>query len=221
MIFEQMHLGGDRNFAYLIGDADTGVGAAVDPAYDPDRMFERAKEQGLEIRYIFNTHGHGDHSNGNVRMKELTGAPVLAHEEEPVEADRRLKDGEEIEIGNLKLKVFHTPGHTPGSISLLVSDHLISGDTLFVGKVGGTGPGFSGSSAEAQWKSLHKLMELPDAVKVFPGHDYYGGSDPPRKKWSTVGEERRSNPFLLCEDFDAFVDLKENWAEYKKKHGIR
>lgn len=225
MIFEQVHLGGDRNFAYLIADADSQEAAVVDPAFDPDKLYRRATEKGLTIKYILNTHGHQDHVNGNAKMKKLTGAPILAHPDDRVAAAREIDDGDVIELGGLEIKVLHTPGHSPGSVSFLTGDHLITGDCLFVGKVGGTGSFFPGSSPEVQWKSLARLMKLPDETKIFPGHNYYGGyggdDDPPEKPSSTIGEERRLNPFLLCETFDDFVDLKENWATFKEEKGIR
>ena len=109
-------------------------------------------------------------------------------------------------------KILHTPGHTADSICLLVDDAAFTGDTLFVGKVGGTD---LGDGARTEYASLHDvLMKLPDETRVFPGHDV--GITPD----STIGRERAENPFLLREDLEAFVDLKRNWAEYKKEHGI-
>jgi hydroxyacylglutathione hydrolase len=127
-------------------------------------------------------------------------------------------DGARLALGRLSLTLIHTPGHTPDSLCLLVEEpgspgKLITGDTLFVGKVGGTG---FGEDARAEYRSLHeKLMPLPDATEVWPGHDY--GVAPS----STIGHERRTNPFLLRESFEAFVELKVNWLEYKRRHGIR
>jgi glyoxylase-like metal-dependent hydrolase (beta-lactamase superfamily II) len=130
----------------------------------------------------------------------------------PTVADIAVKDGEEIKIDNLTLKFIHTPGHTPDSMCILVEDRLVSGDTLFVGKVGGTG---FGDDAKDEYNSLHKkLMVLPENTEVYPGHNYGV------RESSTIGEEKRSNPFILCKSFEAFVDLKMNWAEYKRKNNV-
>ncbi len=224
MIFEQVHLGGDRNFSYLVGDPDAGECVVVDPAFDPAKLFEIARERGLTVKHILNTHGHQDHTNGNDPMKKLTGAPVLAHPGDTVGADETIGDGDTVRVGSLEIEVLYTPGHSPGSVSFLVGGRLITGDCLFVGKVGGTGAYFPGSSPEAQWESLARLMKLPDETKVYPGHDYYGGyggDDPKMKPVSSIGYERRLNPFLLCETYEDFVALKENWATYKEEKGIR
>ena len=112
---------------------------------------------------------------------------------------------------NLNL-ILHTPGHTEDSICLYVGDAVFTGDTLFVGKIGGTG---FGRQARTEYESLHqKLMTLPDDTRVFPGHNY--GAAPE----STIGHERQTNPFLLQPNFEAFVHLKKNWTAYKKEHGI-
>jgi hydroxyacylglutathione hydrolase len=96
---------------------------------------------------------------------------------------------------------------------------LMTGYLLFCGKIGGTGMFFPGSSPEAQWDSLHRIMTLPDETLVFPGHDYYGG--PGDRPHSTIGYEREHNPFLMCKDFAEFCHLKENWTAYKQEHGLR
>ena len=115
-------------------------------------------------------------------------------------------------VGDLSLRILHTPGHTPDSICLLVEDALFTGDTLFVGKVGGTD---LGEGAKQEYGSLHEvLMKLPDDTRVFPGHDVGIASE------STIGQERETNPFLLRPDLESFLDLKRHWAEYKKEHGI-
>ena len=110
------------------------------------------------------------------------------------------------------MTILHTPGHTEDSICIHIEDAVFTGDTLFVGKVGGTG---FGSGAREEYASLHKkLLVLPDSTRVFPGHDYGTAAQ------STIGRERRTNPFLLQPNFEAFVHLKQNWLSYKKEHGI-
>jgi glyoxylase-like metal-dependent hydrolase (beta-lactamase superfamily II) len=212
MIFEQIRVGGDRNFAYLVGDRPGGSALAVDPSYSPRRVFDLAKERGLAIRAILCTHDHPDHTNGNEELRALTGAEVRIHPSAAERGAKGVADGEIFRVGDLEARAIHTPGHTPDSVCFLVQGKLFSGDTLFVGKVGGTG---FGEDARAEYESLHgKLLVLPDETEVWPGHDY--GVRPS----STIGEERRTNPFLLQPDFESFVALKKNWLQYKKDHGI-
>ena len=208
MIFEQIRTGGDRNFAYLVGDGKTKRAAVVDPSNDPELVLARAEEHGLEVAYLVNTHGHYDHTDGNSLVQSLTNAQLVAG---------GAADGETFSLGEVELKIIHTPGHTTDGICILASApgetaKLMTGDTLFVGKVGGTG---YGDDAREEYDSLHqKLMTLPDETEVWPGHDY--GVVPS----STIGNEKATNPFILRESFEDFVDLKRNWLAYKREHGI-
>ncbi|MFH1755232.1 MAG: MBL fold metallo-hydrolase [Candidatus Latescibacterota bacterium] len=212
MIFYQIQAGGDRNFAYLIGDADGGRAALFDPPADTSKYASLLDKHELQVEYIILTHGHGDHTCGVASTKKHTGAAVVAHSLNPVEADVRVGDDAVLPLGGLELIFIHTPGHTDDSICILCQDKLITGDTLFVGKVGGTG---YGEDASQEYHSLHdKLMTLDDAVEVYPGHDY--GIAPA----STIGGEKKTNPFILRDSFESFVDLKRNWLQYKEDHGI-
>jgi glyoxylase-like metal-dependent hydrolase (beta-lactamase superfamily II) len=213
MFVKQFRIGGDRNFAYLAADDETKQALVVDPSFSPKVIVDFARKQGYEIQYIFNTHGHYDHSNGNREIEKLTGRRVLGLGSKDPLTGSRIKDGSRFDLGGLEITVIHTPGHTEDSLCIHVEDALFTGDTLFVGKVGGTG---FGDDARAEYDSLHnKLMKLPDETRVFPGHDY--GVRPE----STIGDERRENPFLLRPDFPSFLDLKMNWEAYKKEHGIK
>jgi hydroxyacylglutathione hydrolase len=217
--FLQLQLGGDRNYCYVIGEAGGGLAAAIDPGHDPDRLFAIAAKSRLQIAEILVTHGHGDHVGGVARLAELTGAGVWAGAGECLSGAQPLADHQSIPIGQLTIEALSTPGHTRDHYCFLAGDRLFTGDLLFCGKVGGTGASFPGSSVEQEWVSLRRICELPGAIRVYPGHDYYGG--PGEMPFSTVGHERLHNPFLMCEDFAAFVHLKENWAAYKKEHGLR
>jgi glyoxylase-like metal-dependent hydrolase (beta-lactamase superfamily II) len=212
MIFEQLRTGGDRNFSYLVGDEETMEAMVVDPSYEPHVLLSRARELNLHITTIVHTHGHADHVAGTEKVCRPTGARVLAFRGANAGGAQEVADGETIEVGKLHFRVIHTPGHTRDSICLLGAGKLLTGDTLFVGKVGGTG---YGEDARWEYESLHqKLMVLPNETEVWPGHDF--GVRPS----STIGDEKRQNPFILCADFDEFVHLKRTWPEYKRKHGI-
>ena len=215
LIFEQVRTGGDRNFGYLLGDRDSQRAVLIDPSYSPEVLVERAEAQRLKITHVINTHGHQDHTNGNGKAVELTGACVAAHPASSASPSESLVDGQEIGVGELRLKCIHTPGHCEDHLVLYVATYgiLMTGDLLFVGKVGGTK---TDQDARIEWSSLqHLLKTMSDATTVWPGHDY--GARPS----STIGLERHTNPFLGCSDVEAFLKLRAEWPIYKKSHGLR
>jgi len=215
LIFEQIRTGGDRNFGYLLGDRSAGQGVLIDPSYAPEVLAQRAADQGLRILYIVNTHGHPDHTNGNARASALTGAPVAAHPDCPASPRVPLSDGQDLAVGRLTLRIVHGPGHCDDHLVVYEPTFqlLVTGDLLFVGKVGGTD---SERDARREWDSLRRLLdEIPDACTVWPGHDY--GVRPS----STIGIERQTNPFLGCDDVEAFLRLKRDWPAYKQRHGLK
>ncbi len=212
ILVEQLRTGGDRNFGYLCVEASTGEAFAVDPSNSPDLLAGRASALGWRLRYAFCTHGHQDHTNGNAGFEQLTGTKVLLFGDRCPLDGQIVGDDAEFPLGSSWVRIIHTPGHTPDSLCILCGDALFTGDTLFVGKVGGT---WSDDDARTEFRSLHeRLIPLPEETKVYPGHDY--GASP----HSTIGHEKRTNPFLLQPDANAFIDLKRNWAAYKKAHGI-
>ncbi len=214
----QAHLGGDRNWQYILADP-TGEACLVDPGHDPDGLLALLAERDLRPAAILVTHGHADHIGALEAVATRTGAAVHAGDATVFPGARAVADGEVIAVGKLRVEALLTPGHAPDHVCYRCEDALISGDLLFCGKVGGTGPYFTGSSAAQEWDSLQRLLQLPDAVRVFPGHDYFGGEG--EMTASTIGHERQHNPFLQCADLAAFEDLKANWAAYKQEHGIR
>lgn len=219
LVVLQVHLGGDRNFSYVFGDRRSGEAAVVDPGFGPQELAHVVADNGLEARFVLITHGHGDHVGGVGALRELTGAEVLAGSAAAGGPVRVVgAAGEAARLGERPLVALPTPGHAPDHVCWLFEGFLASGDLLFCGKVGGTGPSFPGSSAAQQWESLQRILALPDATAVLPGHDYYGGAG--AMPVSTVGHERAHNPFLAG-GFDDFTHLKENWAAYKAAHGIR
>ena len=211
MIFKQIESGGDRNFAYLIASEKTKEGALVDPSPDAPKVIKVVEGQGVEIKYVINTHSHSDHSEGNNYFRQArTGKPVIFINCGP---GTEVKDGQSLSLGKLNLEFIHTPGHTADSICIKVKDKLITGDTLFVGKVGGT---YNDGDAKTEFESLKKIMALPPETEVWPGHNYGVNPD------STIGFEFENNPFIKrLGDFSEFLWLKQNWARYKQEHGIK
>lgn len=215
LVFEQIRTGGDRNFGYLLADRRAGHAVLIDPSYSPEALVQRALDQALTITHIINTHGHPDHINGNARAVELTAAPVAAHPDVPTPIDIPLQGGQELHVGPLRLTFLHTPGHAVDHLVIFESTHrlLITGDLIFVGKVGGTR---SDADAHTEWESLrHVLRSVPDDATVWPGHDY--GVRPS----STIALEKQTNPFLLCADVTEFLQLKRDWADVKKRYGLK
>ena len=193
---------------YVVGCSKTNECAVIDPGGDEDKILREVKDAGLTITAIIATHGHPDHVCGNRLLKEASGAEIIMHEadeaffakpevisyfsmlglEASPPADRTVKDGDVIRVGEEELQVIHTPGHTPGGICLYCAPDLITGDSLFVGGIGRTDfPGGSYDELISGIKS--KLLVLPGDTSVWPGHGY-GGSR------STIAEEARSNPYL-------------------------
>ncbi len=195
-------------FCYLVGDRASRTCALIDPAFETDRILEKADETGYRVTHIINTHAHSDHTAGNGAIKAATDAKILIHEEDAGRLDKLLnktfsrvlggkgspkpdvllKDNDSIQIGDSNLKVLHTPGHTPGGICLYTEGNVFTGDTLFVGAVGRTD--LPGGSAKTLLASIReKLYSLPGDTIVWPGHDY--GPFPS----STVRQEKDTNPF--------------------------
>jgi hydroxyacylglutathione hydrolase len=216
LIFEQLRAGGDRNFGYLLGDRDSKQGVLIDPSYSPEVFVQRARDQGLTVTHILNTHGHSDHTNGNAKAAELTGAPVAAFADSSlIRPDVGLRDEEEIAVGGLRLQFFHVPGHCSDHLAVYNATWriLITGDLLFVGKVGGTA---NDDDTRTEWASLRRLLDrIPEETTVWPGHDY--GVRPS----STVALELATNPFLRCSDLAAFTTMKREWTNVKQRLGLK
>ena len=194
---------------WVIGSRRTREGIVIDPGDQADDILHMAKEMGLNVKLIANSHSHVDHILGVRDVQAATGAQFLMHPSEvegaraagamaarftgkealpPPDPDRLLADGDVLEVDGLKLQVMHTPGHTQGSLSFYTEGMLFSGDTLFQGSIGRTD--LPGGNFEQEMASIvDKLMALPDDTVVLPGH----------MQETTIGRERQSNPFVLEE----------------------
>ena len=208
MFVKQIQVGGFAVFAYIVGCKDTKEALVIDPAAEGERILQEAASRGYTIKYIVNTHSHVDHIMGNKYMKDVTSAKIVIHEKEAhalgnqsgyqlmmfgaepsPPADVTVREGDKITVGKVSLEVIHTPGHSPGSISLYHNGIVFTGDTLFVGAVGRT------DLAGGSWETLlascrNKLFKLPDETIVASGHNY---GDAPK---STIGREKAMNPYV-------------------------
>jgi hydroxyacylglutathione hydrolase len=201
--------------SYFVASRQSRDAVVVDPAYDVQPYLDLAEERGYQIRLVIDTHLHADHLSGNRKLAAATGAELGLHESADVLVPfRPLWDGEEIHLGTLLLRVVHTPGHRPESISIEVINPprspepsmVLSGDTLFVGDVGR--PDFGGvEGARQQHQSVQRLLELHDYVEVFPAHfEGFCGKGMCGRPSSTIGFERRFNPVLQLSEAD-FLQL--------------
>jgi len=201
MYFKQIQQHGD-NFSYIIADEETREAIVVDSSYNAGEITQIIKTEELHLKYLINTHGHSDHTAGNEELRFKFGVKTIAHKLSRNNPDVTVEDGDEINVGSVKIKVIYTPGHTPDGICLLAEGKkLLTGDTLFVGECGRTDMA-GGDSAKLHNSLFNKLMRLGDEIEVFPGHDY---GPKPR---STIGEERRSNYVLqprTLEEFKVFM----------------
>jgi glyoxylase-like metal-dependent hydrolase (beta-lactamase superfamily II) len=190
----QFKLGPMDNFSYLVWDKDTREAAVIDPAWQPQRLADFIKAEKLSLQCVLLTHAHPDHVNGAAYFAGgEPPLPVYLHEadhfmlEAPLPGLKAVIDGEEIRAGMLRLKVMHTPGHTPGSVCYLAGGAVFTGDTLFIGECGRVD--LPGSSPEALYDSFVKLSALPDDSAVYPGHSYNGDT-------STFGVQKEYNFYL-------------------------
>lgn len=222
MYFKQFYLGCLAHASYLIGS--DGEAAVVDPQRDVDQYINEAEAQGLQIKYVIETHLHADFVSGHRELATRTGAEIVFGEKAGATFPHRaVKDGDEINIGSVRLRILETPGHTPESICVLVTDGEISdqpqkvltGDTLFIGDVGrpdlAGGKGYTAQMMAAMmYDSLHqKILKLDDAVEVYPAHGAGSmcGRNLSTETSSTIGEQRKFNYALKPMSKDEFVSM--------------
>ena len=222
LYFVQIPVGQMANLAYLIGSRSTREVLLVDPAWSVDGLLDRAEADGMKPVGALVTHYHQDHVGGEIFGMEIEGvARLLERSPMPLyvnqhEADgtkqvtgasesdlRRMAGGDQVELGQVRVRMLHTPGHTPGSQCFLVEEagapgRLVSGDTLFLGSCGRVD--LPGSDPEAMYRSLNEtLKRLPDDTLVFPGHLYSSEAH------DTLGNEKRTNPFLRVSSLEQFL----------------
>lgn len=204
MIIKKLTVGPIMANCFIVACEETRQAAVIDPGDEVDRILMTLADEKLKVAVIIDTHGHFDHVGGNARMKQATGAPLLIHRldvpmlgqlsaaasqwgmtaEDSPPPDRTVDEGDDISFGNLAFKVIHTPGHTPGGISLHADGAVFVGDTLFAGSIGRTD--FPGGDYATLISSIQdKLFALGDEVVVYTGH----GPE------TTIGVEKRTNPF--------------------------
>ncbi len=205
MIVKTLAVGPIMANCFVLGCEKTAEAAVIDPGDEPDRILATLVDNNLTAKLIINTHGHFDHVGANRKLKEATGAPILIHAldtpmlsqlassaaawgmvaENSPPPDREIEDGDQVNFGDITLTVLHTPGHTPGGISLYTDTEVFVGDTLFAGSIGRTD--FAGGSFETLKNSIQqKLFTLNEDLVVYPGHN-----NP-----TTIGTEKRTNPFV-------------------------
>ena len=202
-------VGAFQENCWVIGNRRTGEAICVDPGDEPGEILAMARDMGVSIKYIANSHGHIDHVLGVAGVREATGAKFLLHPADaemvrntsesakrwmgaeipnPPPPDAPLADGDEIDIDGLKLHVLHTPGHTPGSVCFYANGVVFAGDTLFAGSIGRTD--LPGGDYDLEMRSIvERLLALPDDTIVLPGH----------MDQTTIGQERQRNPYVRME----------------------
>src|SRR6267142_420261 len=230
MYFKQFYLGCLAHASYLIGSE--GEAVVVDPQRDVDQYIDEAEAQGLKIKYVIETHLHADFVSGHRELAARTGAEIVFGKEAGATFPHRaVKDGDEIRIGKVVLRIMETPGHTPESISVLTSEQqtadskqqisdsepqkILTGDTLFIGDVGrpdlAGGKGYTPQMMAAMmYDTLHgKLLKLDDATEVYPAHGAGSmcGKNMSKETSSTIGEQRKFNYALQPMSKDEFVQM--------------
>ena len=205
MIIKELVVGPLMANCFIFGCEETKEAVVIDPGGDADRILLSLADSGLKVKYIINTHGHFDHVAANGKIKDATGADILIH---PLDAsmlgslstnaalfgisvensppcDQTIEEGDTVSFGKITLKVLHTPGHTPGGISLYTDKIVFVGDTLFAGSIGRTD--FPGGNFNTLISSIRtKLFKMDDDVRVLSGH----GPE------TSIGSEKRFNPFV-------------------------
>lgn len=222
MQFKQFYLGCLAHASYYIGSETEA--AVIDPQRDVQQYLDEAEANGQKIKYVIETHSHADFVSGHIELADKTGAEIVFGQKAKTEfSTLKVKDGDELTIGKVKLKFLETPGHTPDGITILAEDtedrnesvKMLTGDTLFVGDVGRPDlVGSRGFSAEQMGALLYdsiqeKILPLPDETEIYPAHGAGSlcGKSLSKETWSTLGEQRRVNYALQPMSKDEFIKI--------------
>ncbi len=210
-LLKQFEIGPMQNFGYLIGDEKTKQALIVDPAWDPTQIVKVVSDNGFKLAGLIVTHAHYDHVNAIEILLDTFDIPVYANKDEIAYAKignsivgnlgrtaTPMEGSDKIKLGETEIEFLHTPGHTPGSQCIRVGNHLITGDTLFVGGCGRSD--LPGGNAATLFNSLKKIAHLPADLEICPGHDY---GEKPRR---TLQEELQVNPYLRMKTEESFVE---------------
>ena len=205
MIFKQIFDTESSTYTYLIASAKGREAVIIDPVIENvDNYIKVLGELDLKLVKVIDTHIHADHVTGATKLKKATNCTTLMGEHTPADAvEIKVKDGEIIEIDNLKIKSLYTPGHTSDSYSFLLDNYLFSGDTLLINGTGRT-DFQNGNSKDAYNSLFNNILKLPEETLVYPGHDYNG------KFSSTIGNEKKFNPRLQVKNVDEYVEIMSN-----------
>jgi len=203
-----------ENFVYLVGDKKTREVFVVDPAWQVDTILKIAKEEDLKIKGALISHYHFDHTNGIEELLESVDCPVYVNKHDTpymgISHDniKNVNDGQKVSAGDVEFALIHTPGHTPGSQCFHVQNRLISGDTLFIGACGRCD--LPGGDAKEMYATLtQRLMKFDDSTILCPGHNYA------EKPTSTMGEQKKTNPYLMCDSLENFLRFRTGVSEYR------
>ncbi len=229
MIVEQIRsTDGTGTLSYLVTDASTDTAALIDPnVEDVERIAGRIREANIQLAYIFDTHTHADHVSGAAELQKEFGAKVVMHENTKnkwkiidqgdkfgigdtlranakIPIDIYVNDGDALSVGSLTVRILFTPGHTDNHIALLIDNCIFTGDLLLIGQAGRSD--LPGGNAGEQYDSLmNKIYPLPDATKMYPGHDY-GNNE-----FSLFGDEKKNNPFLKRQTKAEYMKFVEDF----------
>jgi len=206
MIFDEIN--GTACKTYLIASEATAEAALIDPVLENvDRYLEEIRRRKLDLKYIIDTHVHADHISGGASLRDRTGADYVMHTLSASGcANVRVDEGDTLRVGDIAIRVLHTPGHTQDSITLVLPDRILTGDFLFIGEGGAGRTDLPGGDAGEHWDALEKLVSLPDSTGVWPAHDYHG------RHSSTLGAERSANPRLQKRTREEYVEWLEGFT---------
>jgi len=214
MLFEELTPHECRS--YLIGDEDSNEVVIVDPLIEHlDEYRQLLADNHYKLTHVIDTHTHADHISGAATLKKETGCEYVMSKLAPAQCVTiRLDDNQELQLGKVKIKAMYTPGHTADAMCIVLPDKILTGDALFLDDGGAGRDDLPGGDPGAHWESLQKLMQLPDSLIVYPGHEYRG------RKPSSMGNQKKTNPHLSLRSKQEFInyilDLKLGPADWMK-----